>query len=180
LTEYVKRTYRLLHNPKDLAFFQIAIKETDLDIGVSLDILTPQLIQSVNDEVRAIRKKLEDYIMENELFARTLESLVTPKDAPEIIRRMAEAGRAAGIGPMSAVAGAISQCVGQFLSRRSSEVIVENGGEGSVMAAPIFRRVVALYFSNYEDPGGLMPWEEAPYVPYQPTPTPSADPTSGE
>lgn len=49
-------------------------------------------------------------------------------------------------------------------------VIVENSGEGSAMAAPVFRRVVSLYFSDFEDPGGLMPWEEEPYVPGQPTP----------
>ena len=57
-------------------------------------------------------------------------------------------------------------------------IIVENGGEGSQMAAPIFRRAVSLYFSNYQDPGGLMPWEETPYVPQQPTPTPTAESTS--
>ncbi len=57
-------------------------------------------------------------------------------------------------------------------------VIVENGGEGSTMAAPIFRRAVSLYFSNYQDPSGLMPWEEAPYVPLQPTPTPTLESTS--
>jgi penicillin-binding protein 2 len=59
-------------------------------------------------------------------------------------------------------------------------VIVENGGEGSAMAAPIFRRAVSLYFSNYQDPSGLMPWEEAPYVPLQPTPTPTPESTSDE
>jgi penicillin-binding protein 2 len=59
-------------------------------------------------------------------------------------------------------------------------VIVENGGEGSAMAAPVFRRAVSLYFSNYQDPSGLMPWEEAPYVPLQPTPTPTPESTSDE
>ena len=58
-------------------------------------------------------------------------------------------------------------------------VLVENGGEGSVMAAPVFRRVVSLYFSGYEDPGGVMPWEVEPYVSEQPTPeaTPEGTPT---
>ncbi|MDY6873572.1 MAG: penicillin-binding transpeptidase domain-containing protein [Chloroflexota bacterium] len=61
-------------------------------------------------------------------------------------------------------------------------VLVENGGEGSEMAAPVFRRAVSLYFSDYQDNGGTMPWEDAPYVPHQPTPTPSPTPdsTSGE
>jgi len=50
-------------------------------------------------------------------------------------------------------------------------VLVENGGEGSVMAAPVFRRAVSLYFSDYEDPGGVMPWETEPYISEQPIPT---------
>jgi penicillin-binding protein 2 len=50
-------------------------------------------------------------------------------------------------------------------------VLIENGGEGSAVAAPVFRRAVSLYFSNYEDPSGLMPWEAEPYQPLEPTPT---------
>lgn len=53
-------------------------------------------------------------------------------------------------------------------------VIVENDGEGSVMAAPVFRRAVSLYFSDNADPGGLMPWEVEPYLPKEPEPTPTA------
>ena len=54
-------------------------------------------------------------------------------------------------------------------------VLVENGGEGSVMAAPIFKRAVSLYFSDGEDSGGTMPWESEPYVPLTPTPTATDD-----
>ena len=43
-------------------------------------------------------------------------------------------------------------------------VLIENGGEGSQMAAPVFRRAVSLYFSDYEDPSGVMPWESEPYM----------------
>lgn len=59
-------------------------------------------------------------------------------------------------------------------------VLVENGGEGSQVAAPIFRRAVALYFSDYEDTGGLMPWEVEPYVPYEPEPSPDEDSPNGD
>lgn len=54
-------------------------------------------------------------------------------------------------------------------------VLVENGGEGSAMAAPVFRRVISLYFSNYEDPSGVMPWESEPFIMREPTPTPTPD-----
>lgn len=54
-------------------------------------------------------------------------------------------------------------------------VLIENGGEGSEMAAPVFKRVVSLYFSEGEDPGGVMPWETEPYVPEAPPPTETDD-----
>jgi penicillin-binding protein 2 len=57
-------------------------------------------------------------------------------------------------------------------------VLIENAGEGSVMAAPVFRRAVSLYFSNGLDPAGLMPWESEPYLPLEPTQT--TDSTSGD
>jgi penicillin-binding protein 2 len=59
-------------------------------------------------------------------------------------------------------------------------VLVENGGEGSAVAAPVFRRVMALYFSDYEDPGGTLPWETAPFTIQTPTPAPTATSPSEE
>jgi penicillin-binding protein 2 len=61
-------------------------------------------------------------------------------------------------------------------------VLVENGGEGSEMAAPVFGRAVSLYFSDGEDAGDTMPWEDAPFVPseLEPTPTSQSDSPSGE
>jgi penicillin-binding protein 2 len=52
-------------------------------------------------------------------------------------------------------------------------VILENAGEGSEMAAPVFRRAVSLYFSDYVDVGYTLPWEAYPYVVASPTPIPT-------
>jgi penicillin-binding protein 2 len=49
-------------------------------------------------------------------------------------------------------------------------IILENAGEGSEMAAPLFRRIVQLYFSENKNPGRSMPWEASPYTIASPTP----------
>ncbi len=55
-------------------------------------------------------------------------------------------------------------------------VILENAGEGSEMAAPVFRRAVSLYFSDYSNYGIYLPWEAYPYVVASQTPIPSNTP----
>ncbi len=55
-------------------------------------------------------------------------------------------------------------------------VLLENAGEGSEMAAPIFKAIVRLYF--YPDkPREPFPWEKAVGV-WKPTPTPTGLPTT--
>jgi hypothetical protein len=49
-------------------------------------------------------------------------------------------------------------------------------GVGSEMAAPVFRRVISLYFSDYTDAGWVLPWEASPYVVASPTPIPTNTP----
>ncbi len=56
-------------------------------------------------------------------------------------------------------------------------VVVENVGEGSDFAAPIFRRVVELYFSNNQRLGPLYRWEAAYNVTRTPTPEVTETPT---
>lgn len=75
------------------------------------------------------RGYLEAYIDQNPDFLTTLRPWRISGPAPAIVREMSMAGEKAGVGPMAAVAGAISEAVGRGLLQVSDEVIVENGGD---------------------------------------------------
>ncbi|SHF13410.1 UPF0280 family protein [Desulforamulus putei] len=127
--DYTERTYRSLHRQGDLIHFQVAVRETDLDIGVRRERFSPELARWVEELVRKERALLEEYISKDPAFKTSLVPHPTEAGAPPLAVEMAEAARLAGVGPMAAVAGAFAQLVGKALARRSRDVIVENGGD---------------------------------------------------
>jgi len=104
--------------------FQVVVKETDLYIRAVKN-LSVEAVAAVNE----VRVPLERYIQEHPIFLHSLEPLPVEKDAPDIVRRMAQAARLANVGPMAAVAGAVAEMVGERLLQWSDDVIVENGGD---------------------------------------------------
>lgn len=127
--DYLERFYRQLHRQEDLVHFQVAVEETDLDIGVRKDRFSDGLVEWVEETIRACRRPLEEYIRRDPGFVKALTPYSVAPDAPLIARIMAEAGRLAGVGPMAAVAGAMAEWVGKSIAKRSRDVIVENGGD---------------------------------------------------
>ncbi len=121
---YQPRTYRRWIKDDDLVSFDVAVKETDLDIRAAGN-LEAQAIEAVIKN----RTPLEEYIKSHPLFLHSLEPFCVDDDAPAIVRDMAQAARVAGVGPMAAVAGAIAEAVGKDLLVYTPEVIVENGGD---------------------------------------------------
>jgi len=121
---YRERTYRHLLYSRNLCHFQVAVRETDLDIAARED-LTAQAYDSIHRH----RHFLEQYIRIFPTFSQSLKPLPDDPMAPPIVREMLKAASTAGVGPMAAVAGAMAAFVGRDLLRFSPEVIVENGGD---------------------------------------------------
>ncbi|NIM06073.1 MAG: UPF0280 family protein [Armatimonadetes bacterium] len=108
----------------ELRSFQVKIEQSDLLISAERE-----LKESAEQALRRVRAELEAYTQSDSDFAASLEPYEPLPDAAPIIRRMAEAARLCGVGPMAAVAGAVAQYVGEALLSESGQVIVENGGD---------------------------------------------------
>lgn len=126
---YSERTYRRRHRQEDLLHFQVALKETDLDIAVRKERFSDELVRVAEEAIKKCRQPLEEYIQRDPAFLWALAPYEVPPTAPPLVQEMARAAKAAGVGPMAAVAGAIAEGVGRVLARYSKDVIVENGGD---------------------------------------------------
>ena len=141
---YEERFYRRWVTGTDLVRFEVGQQETDLAIAAEAD-----LSDVAGEAVGRLRDALTEYIGRHPAFLSSFEPVDLLSEPPEIARRMAEAVRSYGVGPMAAVAGAIAEGVGRVLLERSPQVIVENGGDLFVKAHKPLR--VSLY-SGPESP----------------------------
>lgn len=134
----VARDYRAWHRGAGLTYFRVAVGESDLHIGARRALAGP-----AQKALTALRTQLTGYIAQHPDFLTSLAPLAVEADAPPLVCAMAAAGRAAGVGPMAAVAGAIAQRVAEALLPESDEVVVENGGDLYLWGRT--PRVAALY-----------------------------------
>ncbi|MBI5603493.1 MAG: UPF0280 family protein [Deltaproteobacteria bacterium] len=121
---YQERFYRSKIHTPDWVSFTVQVKETDLWIRARKDLSTEGY-----DRVYRYRHVLETYIRQHPEFKETLQPLALDPLAPPIVQAMLQAGRAAGVGPMASVAGAMAAFVGQDLLAFSPDLIIENGGD---------------------------------------------------
>jgi ApbE superfamily uncharacterized protein (UPF0280 family) len=123
-SRYEERFYREWSKNDGLCRFEVKIKESDLFILCDLE-----LKDEATAALAEVRGDIEEYIARAPLFASTLVPMDVFTDSP-VIHSMADAGRRWNVGPMAAVAGAVSEYVGRVLLRSSaSSVFVENGGD---------------------------------------------------
>ena len=133
--DFTVRDYRNRAVPAGLVAFGAAVGETDLWIAADRD-LRREALRSI----RAHRAGIELYIKAHPGFATTL--VPWRADTPDKLlpALMVKASAAVGTGPMAAVAGAMAEAVVRDLSRFSSRVIVENGGD-IYLLGPEYARV---------------------------------------
>ena len=124
--KFQPRFYRNWLTAKDLFKAAVSVKETDVTI------LSDQPIDKhfALNRITFYRNQIEDYIAKDRRFLRTLKPLEVELNAPFIVKKMALAAKAAGVGPMAVVAGAIAECLGRdFLRQGVKEIVIENGGD---------------------------------------------------
>lgn len=104
--------------------FQVVVEETDLHVTACKD-----LSAEIAAYVASLRGELLSFMRLHPDFRDSYVPVAVPESATEVIKRMADATAIAGVGPMAAVAGTISQMVCEKFASESSELIVENGGD---------------------------------------------------
>ncbi len=76
------------------------------------------------------RVELEEYIALHPFFRSTLEPLEVERDAPRVVKLMADAAEKTRVGPMAAVAGALADLMLEDVVKEGCRyAIIENGGD---------------------------------------------------
>lgn len=129
--EYKNRTYREHLQKERWHSFTVAFKETDLWIGIDKASFRTEIPTFTEALIRSLREEMDAYIAQDPEYLKALIPYNAQPTAPILFREMAEVAAQSGIGPMSAVAGAVACRVGKAIKERFGvhEVIVENGGD---------------------------------------------------
>lgn len=125
--DYTERSYRSRFSDDGRRWFCVKFLESDLWIGVD----SGSYRASMEDEVYAflvdLRRQMDAYLLMDPAYKAALTPYDAGLEAPDILKEMSRVSHKTGIGPMSAVAGAVAKHVADFLGTK--DVIVENGGD---------------------------------------------------
>ncbi|MFZ5968025.1 MAG: UPF0280 family protein [Bacillota bacterium] len=135
---YEKRFYRDYVKKQDLIPYTIIEDESDLQIYLKQD-FSPK----AREILLHYREELKGYIQKHKEFYHSLVPIQVSDHAPLIVKRMAEAASKVGVGPMAAVAGAVSEFVGKELLKVTDEIMIENGGD--IFIKTLKKRRILVY-----------------------------------
>ncbi|MFB3738168.1 MAG: hypothetical protein ACE14W_04295 [Candidatus Velamenicoccus archaeovorus] len=114
---------------RKLRSFDIQVQDLVLHISAGGD---------VNEESRAAAlsfwEQLQAYALRNPAVRTSKRPIRVPEDAPPVVRELVRAAGTAGVGPMFSFRGALTDHVGRFLARSTSELTVSCGGDYFIVA----------------------------------------------
>ena len=129
--EYKERSYRSRFSNNERHWFCVKFLESDLWIGVDKGSYSASIEADVYAMLVDLRRTMDAYLLMDPGYRASLTPYDAGIEAPDILKEMSKVSHKTGIGPMSAVAGAVALRVAEFLKSKFSvkEVIVENGGD---------------------------------------------------
>jgi hypothetical protein len=139
-----RELYRRQIMAADLVRSWVTVKETDLLVLADRDI--GAIVRNI---VITERDRLEHYIAAHPSFRESMTPVKTEYAPPRIVRLMIESSRAAGVGPMAAVAGAVCEMIAAEIGDELHELIIENGGDCLIKSSKL--RTVGIFAGDGED-----------------------------
>ncbi len=129
--EYKDRNYRSRFAGDSRRWFSVKFLESDLWIGVDSGSYSQSMEADTYALLVDLRRSMDAYLLMDPQYSASLTPYDAGLEAPDILKEMSCVSHKTGIGPMSAVAGAVALKVAEFLKSRYGvkEVIVENGGD---------------------------------------------------
>ena len=129
--EYKERSYRSRFSNDERRWFCVKFLESDLWIGVDNGSYSASMEADVYAMLVELRRSMDAYLLMDPAYKTALTPYDAGLEAPAILKEMSKASHKTGIGPMSAVAGAVALRVANFIKQQYgvNEVIVENGGD---------------------------------------------------
>jgi ApbE superfamily uncharacterized protein (UPF0280 family) len=131
--EYRERSYRSRFSNDERRWFCVKFLESDLWIGVDSGSYRASMEADTYAMLVDLRRQMDAYLLMDPQYKTALTPYDAGLEAPNILKEMSRVSHKTGIGPMSAVAGAVAKKVAEFLGTK--EVIVENGGDIYAQAA---------------------------------------------
>lgn len=135
---YQKRFYRDYMRPDKLTHFTVLDRESDLHISAKIN-----LEKEAKKYLNRYRNDIKSYGDKDTKFYKSLVPMRVSSKATDIVKHMARAARLSKVGPMAAVAGALSQYVGLELLKYTNEIIIENGGD--IFIKTDIKRKILIY-----------------------------------
>lgn len=129
--EYKERSYRSRFSGDERRWFCVKFLESDLWIGVDNGSYRASMEQDIYAMLVDLRRTMDAYLLMDPGYKAALVPYDAGLEAPTILKDMSRVSHRTGIGPMSAVAGAVALRVADFIKSKFNvkEVIVENGGD---------------------------------------------------